>query len=414
MPAFVYANNVSTTLANPLSAGGTTITLASSVNLPALAAGQTLALTLNDAATQTIFEIVYVTAISGANLTVTRAQEGTAAQTWLVGDYAFAAATAGVLANFLPTTAGSAVPPQGRLSLVTGVPYQATNVVDTSSVFYTPAVGNLVPIYNGSAMAVNTFLQQLLTLTAGANVSGKLYDVFAYYTGGNVLIGTGPAWTNATTRSAAITLAIGGIWTNASGIILNNGATTTGTISPNQATYLGTIYCDGSAQVSMNMQPSAAAGGSNNILGVYNAYNRARVMAQCLDSTGTWTPGSTSWEPYHAAAGNLNRITFVDGLQQSMIDARFNAYCALTWTSPTPLNAGEVGINLDSTTATPTVNAITTSPAVAATGASESLATQLVGLPQLGLHYVQAMELMIGTVTFNGANSSGLWLALDM
>lgn len=88
MSTFVFINNFSTTLAAALTSTGTTVTLASSTGLPTLASGQIMPLTLNDAATGQIYEILYVTAISGATLTVERAQERTAAQAWAIGDYA--------------------------------------------------------------------------------------------------------------------------------------------------------------------------------------------------------------------------------------------------------------------------------------------------------------------------------------
>jgi hypothetical protein len=94
---FVIANNVSTTLATAAASGATTLTLASSANLPVLSAGQVMPLTLNDAATGQIYEVVYVTAISGVTLTVTRAQEGTGAQNWNIGDFAYVAPTAGTV-----------------------------------------------------------------------------------------------------------------------------------------------------------------------------------------------------------------------------------------------------------------------------------------------------------------------------
>lgn len=94
MTTFVFANNVNTTLAAAASNTATTLTLASSTGLPSLSAGEIMPLTLNDAATGLIYEIVYVTAISGVTLTVERAQEGTGAQSWSIGDYAFSTNTA--------------------------------------------------------------------------------------------------------------------------------------------------------------------------------------------------------------------------------------------------------------------------------------------------------------------------------
>lgn len=97
MTTYVYANNISTTLAAAASSSSTTLTLASATGLPSLSAGQIMPLTLNDASTGLVYEVVYVTAISGVTLTVTRAQEGTGAQNWSIGDYAFVAPTAGAL-----------------------------------------------------------------------------------------------------------------------------------------------------------------------------------------------------------------------------------------------------------------------------------------------------------------------------
>ena len=98
MTQFVIANNVNTQLAASAASGAPTLTLASSANLPTLSAGQVMPLTLNDAATGQNYEIVYVTAISGVTLTVTRAQEGTGALNWSIGDYAYCAPTAGTVA----------------------------------------------------------------------------------------------------------------------------------------------------------------------------------------------------------------------------------------------------------------------------------------------------------------------------
>ena len=101
MTTFIFANNVSATLASPVSPSATTITLASTANLPAsIPAGSVLAITLNDAATRQNYEIVYATARTGATLTVERAQEGTSALAWLTGDYVFSGPTAGQMVNF--------------------------------------------------------------------------------------------------------------------------------------------------------------------------------------------------------------------------------------------------------------------------------------------------------------------------
>lgn len=114
MGQFTFSNFVNTTLASPVSSTATTITLASSANLPSPSTQFPFAIVLNDAATRSIYEIVYATAISGATLTVLRGQEGTSAQSWLTGDYAYDGITAGQMAsqggfNNPMTTAGDII-----------------------------------------------------------------------------------------------------------------------------------------------------------------------------------------------------------------------------------------------------------------------------------------------------------------
>ena len=95
--SFVFVNNVQTTLASAITSTATTITLSSSANLPTLSSGEQMPLTLLDKATKSIYEICYVTAISGSSLTVLRAQEGTTASAYNAGDYAFSGPTAGTV-----------------------------------------------------------------------------------------------------------------------------------------------------------------------------------------------------------------------------------------------------------------------------------------------------------------------------
>ena len=96
MTEFVIVNDVNTTLAASITSSQTTFSLSSSANLPTLTAGQVMPLTLRDAATRLNDEIVWVTSISGSSVTCTRAQEGTGAQSWAAGDYAYSCATAAV------------------------------------------------------------------------------------------------------------------------------------------------------------------------------------------------------------------------------------------------------------------------------------------------------------------------------
>ena len=95
------ANNASTTLAAGLASGTTTVILAAGAGtmFPSLAANEYFTLTLCDALTQTVYEVCWCTARTGDSLTVMRAQEGTSARDWLIGDYAYNTLTAATEAS---------------------------------------------------------------------------------------------------------------------------------------------------------------------------------------------------------------------------------------------------------------------------------------------------------------------------
>lgn len=401
MANFALVNNVNTTLASAItSPSQTSITLTSAAGLPTLSAGQIMALTLNDIATRQIFEILYVTAISGATLTVLRGQEGTAATTWAVGDRAYAAATAGVLLSVQSAAAAVAGFPGGRLTLVSGAPYPTANTTAVSNVYYTPAVNGSVPIYSGAALASLAFTEQLLTLTTGNNLSAHIYDVFAYNSGGTPLIGTGPAWSSLTARSAAIDNSLG-IWTNTAGIVLTNGATTTGTIPANQATYLGSVYCTANAQTSVNLTPAGASHGTANVMGLYNAYNRQELAIACND-TGSPTLTDATW----AQLGTSDTILFVDGLGQSMVDVD----CIYITTSA--INQGTVikwGFSIGTAT-TPNVQDQTVLQIAApANSPFFNFSHRSILQPTLGATKLFAMCYagVAANVTYNGGNDPG-------
>ena len=102
MANFTFSNNISTNLAADVTATAVTITLSSTVGLPSsIPTGTVLAITLNDASTRQVFEVVYATAISGATLTVQRGQEGTSAVAWSTGDYVFSGVTAGQMSSLI-------------------------------------------------------------------------------------------------------------------------------------------------------------------------------------------------------------------------------------------------------------------------------------------------------------------------
>ena len=150
MTAFVFANYVDTTLAAAASSTATSLSLSSSANLPTLEPGDVMPLTLNDAATGLVYEIVYVTGISGTTLTVLRAQEGTSAQNWSSGDYAFTGPTAETVAPVAGThspVASETLPAANQLVVTPGTLTAGIDLTLNDAA----AAGSGVTIYGSAA-----------------------------------------------------------------------------------------------------------------------------------------------------------------------------------------------------------------------------------------------------------------------
>lgn len=299
---------------------------------------------------------------------------------------------------------GVTTQPQGRLTLTSQTPIMTADVTGASSVYYTPHVGEHIPIYeSGSPLGwtMTEFAQLTLSLDGAQSppnhASGSLYDVFVWSDAGTVRIGTGPAWTSSTARGtgAATTeiTRVDGLWVNANAIDLINGTTVYSSIPTNEATYVGTIYCTAAGQTGMAFLPAAAAGGTGNVLGVYNAYNRATVRAVSRDNTASWSYNSSTIRS--ANASDANRISFVDGLAQSSVEAVAHAQQATSSTA-----AFWTGLGYDSTS----VASILSQTDDLASGQNASCETGF--LPALGFHYVQALEATSGSVTFFGSRST--------
>ena len=151
MTQFVFENFVNTTLADAASSTATTLTLSSATGLPStLAQGQQIPLVLNSASNGSVFEVCYITAINGSAVTVLRAQEGTSAQNWNVGDYAYVAMTAGTTAPVIAThspTASETLPAVNRLVVTPGTLTAAIDLTLNDAA----AAGSGATIYGSAA-----------------------------------------------------------------------------------------------------------------------------------------------------------------------------------------------------------------------------------------------------------------------
>ena len=124
---YLFANNASTTLASPISASSTTISVypGQGALFPSPTSGQGFTVTLTDAATGKLTEIMLCTNRTGDTLTVTRAQEGTNALAWGAGDFVNNFVTAGSATNWIQSSAFGS--PPGTYGTATQIPVLTVN-----------------------------------------------------------------------------------------------------------------------------------------------------------------------------------------------------------------------------------------------------------------------------------------------
>lgn len=104
---YSFSNFNLTTLAQAMGTGSPSVIVSpgTGTNFPTPTGGTQFAIVLNDAASRTLYEVVYCTARTGDTMTVLRAQEGTTARTWSIGDYVWCGTTAGTQANMVQVPA---------------------------------------------------------------------------------------------------------------------------------------------------------------------------------------------------------------------------------------------------------------------------------------------------------------------
>lgn len=239
----------------------------------------------------------------------------------------------------------------GRLTLTTATPVLTANTTAQGTVFYAIYAHDLVSIYDGTRFVAYQFTEMSVVLDATNFLSTKLYDFFVFNDSGTLRLGYGPAWTNNTTRSGAISR-IQGIWTNTSTMTIRYSSSNTVSVPANQASYVGTVRATANAQTGWNPRPTPADGGAAPTINVFNAYNRVPVSAQNLDTnTAGWTYATNVWRVGHSNTNNV--IGFIDGLGE--VYALANSMCCFENASNGTVQMATIGIHLNATTGAPTI-----------------------------------------------------------
>ena len=299
------------------------------------------------------------------------------------------------------TTAAAVVPtPQGYLTPVSGTPIITTDSVAATVVYYTPYIGNLVPIYNGATFVPTVFTELTMTLSASQAANG-IYDLFVFSASGVPTLAVGPAWTTATAGAGARGTGAGttqltrisGFLVNAVSMTARNGATTY-SVAANQATYVGSLSMDSSAG-----QVTCHRGyGQTRRWSVWNAYNRTPVYLKAGDPTASWTYGTNTTRQSNAAAGNT--LCLFNGLIEEFANITFNQDAQIALPTATPQSGGvQIGIGINSTTVmTGEIGYVNLGSNVGAAGALQvsdrnSMAARYSYMPTLGINNINSLEI---------------------
>lgn len=286
--------------------------------------------------------------------------------------------------------------PQGYLTPTSGTAIIAGDVTAATAVYYTPYVGNAVPIYDGSWLQAYFFSEMTLTLTS-SQAASQIYDVFAFLDSGTLRIGTGPAWATPTAGSGARGTGAGttqlsrinGLWTNTVSMTTRNGASTY-SVAASQGTYLGSLFMDGT-----NGQVSCYRSyGQSRKWGIWNAYNRANLLLQAGDGTSSWTYATNTIRPSNNSTANS--MSIFCGLAEEQVHVNFTQFISVISTAAgTP-----IGIGWNSTTA---YSGRTGEMSSGSGTRGPILSAEYLAAPALGVNVTTCLEEgLSGTVTFNG------------
>lgn len=337
----------------------------------------------------------------------------------LVGGAHYVSSTAGALTSTAPTRervvgvadsatslviAPNPLPPSpnedpglcdGRLTPTTGVPVTTTDVTAAATIYYTPYKGNKLTFYDGTKWVKRSFSE--LTISLAGKTASTPYDIFAYDSSGTVTTEL-VAWTSATARFGSGTYATllprqDGAWVKS----------TNGTAIDTSRKWLGTVYINGTGGQTDDTFAKRY---------IYNACNRVLRPVRRLETTDSWSWGTSSWQAANNSAANA--IDVMVGLAEEGIDLSVIAQAA----APASGQLFGASIGEDSTSA-PATGALTQQ--ISSVGANRSVfSAHLSTVPAIGRHlytWIEFGSFSGSAVTFYGDNGTvnlqsglaGLW-----
>lgn len=260
-----------------------------------------------------------------------------------------------------------AVTPGGRLTSESGVPVSTSDRTAQSTLYYTPYIHNVIPLWNGSDWVPTTFTETSLAL--GTLTSGRPYDVYGYLSGGALVLES-LSWTNDTTRATAVT--------PQDGRYCKSGDKT--------RLLLGTFY----TTATTTTEDSLAR---RYLCNVYNAIPRRFYATTAATYAHTYTTGA--WREWNNGT-NAQRINFVASIPNVTLTALMAA--SLTKVASTG-RVGYVNIGYDAVDGTSNLST-NAEGSVASSGGANTLTVAVSLSPVPGRHFLAVTQYGEAAVEF--------------
>lgn len=287
--------------------------------------------------------------------------------------------------------AGPSLTAGGRLTLTTALPVTVADVTAAATVYYTPYINDLVPIYNVGGWKSHTFTELSLPLDSTGDrlhAAGTNYDLFVFNDAGTLRLGTGVAWTSATARGTGAGTTeiarVNGLWTNAVTLSIKYGTADAAKVdvAANLAIYVGTMRASANGQCEDSLAKRF----------LWNTYNRVQRAMRRNETTDSWTYSTAAWRQMNNSVEN--QLAMVRGLDEDSVKAITTAYGGTS--SAVVVNFFN-GIGLD------VVNAFSGRPGNMVINDNFSGLTvfqaSYFGTPGLGYHFLAALEQGGGTAS---------------
>lgn len=277
-----------------------------------------------------------------------------------------------------------------RLTLASGVAVTESDITGGGTIYLTPDGSNTVGLWSGSAWVARPFVETSLQLTAGDHTANTNYDIFAFWDGSSVKIGSAPAWAGNTLRGVGANTSelemFQGRLVNKNSTILHNAGVTITTVPARRGLLVGGFRVGSVAGQTEDSQVRRF---------LSNVYGRTERQLKRLETAASWTYMILTWR--QANGNTANKVEWFSCVGGDRVEGRVFAVCINDTATP---RTASVGIGLDSTSA----NNSTVSRVMSVINVPMALDAEYVGYPGIGYHFMSWNELSgtADTRTFYG------------